>query len=350
MNVNFIRNSNFLYGKNEDRIYQGSNLNTNYPGINQIKKANAIENTYGMSASRMLSQNTSKEQGRVASDIVSESLGYSNTLRTQRSKTKDAALQIKKLQYDFKRISSQILRSKTSNDARQAAGKARREVIRLKRQRQSGEYDDEELQSAIAHAQAMERIARKKMRHLQEEEMVKASGGLCLGSLEENEEQEESIIEEINYSDAEEMQEAVTEEMQDEMQEEMQEEMQLYQEMLQEMMQETMQEMSDELMEQMMVSLDELGGAAVDTDMDPADFKMMKIKHRSEEMKAIAKADGEYLKAVFERYEKAKESVNTDIYGSSGNVGQAVTPIYGLSSAESVNIAGNVSISIDISV
>ncbi|MGN0514120.1 MAG: hypothetical protein ACI4GD_07560 [Lachnospiraceae bacterium] len=338
MNVNFIRNSNFLYGKNEDRIYQGSNLNTNYPGINQIKKANAIENTYGMSASRMLSQNTSKEQGRVASDIVSESLGYSNTLRTQRSKTKDAALQIKKLQYDFKRISSQILRSKTSNDARQAAGKARREVIRLKRQRQSGEYDDEELQSAIAHAQAMERIARKKMRHLQEEEMVKASGGLCLGSLEENEEQEESIIEEINYSDAEEMQEAVTEEMQ------------LYQEMLQEMMQETMQEMSDELMEQMMVSLDELGGAAVDTDMDPADFKMMKIKHRSEEMKAIAKADGEYLKAVFERYEKAKESVNTDIYGSSGNVGQAVTPIYGLSSAESVNIAGNVSISIDISV
>lgn len=126
--------------------------------------------------------------------------------------------------------------------------------------------------------------------------------------------------------------------------------MQLYQEMMQEMMQETMQEMSDELMEQMMFSLDESGGVAVDTDMDPADFKMMKIKHRSEEMKAIAKADGEYLKAVFERYEKVKESVNTDIYGSSGNFGQAFTPIYGLSSAESVNIADNANISIDITV
>ena len=65
MNVNFIRNNNFLYGKNEDRIYQGSNLNKNFPAVNQFKKANAIENAYGMSASRMLSQNMSKEQGRV---------------------------------------------------------------------------------------------------------------------------------------------------------------------------------------------------------------------------------------------------------------------------------------------
>ena len=43
-------------------------------------------------------------------------------------------------------------------------------------------------------------------------------------------------------------------------------------------------------------------------DIDPADLKMMKIKHRNKEMKEIVKADAEYLKAVFGRLEKMKDN------------------------------------------
>ena len=74
---------------------------------------------------------------------------------------------------------------------------------------------------------------------------------------------------------------------------------------------EMMQEMSDslrDLMEEM--GLDGLSDNAVSVnrEMDSADLKMMKIKHRNKEMKEIVKADAEYLKAVFDRLEKMKDN------------------------------------------
>lgn len=66
--------------------------------------------------------------------------------------------------------------------ARLAAAQARREILRLKSQKQSGKYDNEELEAAIEHAKAMERVAKKKARHLEEEEMAKCTGGPCAGS------------------------------------------------------------------------------------------------------------------------------------------------------------------------
>jgi transcription antitermination factor NusG len=104
--------------------------------------------------------------------IVTSTLSYSEALRNQRQQTKNTTLALKKLKYQFKNISSKILRSKTSQAAKQAAGQARREVLRLKRQKQSGNYDDEEIEAAINHAKAMERVAKKKAKHLEEEEMA----------------------------------------------------------------------------------------------------------------------------------------------------------------------------------
>ena len=74
---------------------------------------------------------------------------------------------------------------------------------------------------------------------------------------------------------------------------------------------ELMQEMSDslrDLMEEM--GLDGISDTAVSVnrEMDPADLKMMKIKHRNKEMKDIVKADAEYLKAVFDHLEKMKDN------------------------------------------
>ena len=59
------------------------------------------------------------------------------------------------------------------------------------------------------------------------------------------------------------------------------------------------------------MGMDELSDTmlSVKKDIDPADIKMMKIKHRNKEMKEIVKADAEYLKAVFDRLEKMKDNL-----------------------------------------
>lgn len=287
---------------------------------------------------------TNPYQNALASgNIVSDTVGYADSIRMNRQKNKNTNLQLKKLQYNFKSLSAQILRSKTSVNAKQVASKARREVIRLKAKLRQGEYADEELEGAIKHAQSMERVAKKKARHLQEEEMVKVTGGPCTAELEEREDQKNRPVEEA-------LEDALADQMaledsassiEDEMNEAVWEQMQAYQDMMQtqmaefqdmmEEMQWLMEEMSDSMSEMLEESgLSELEEDMFDTfevEMDPADFKMMKIKHRSKELKEIAEADSEYLKALFQRMEQAKNS-SVQGFGSSG--GSSAVPSGGV--------------------
>ncbi len=299
------------------------------------------------------------------------SMGYADSLRAARTKKKNTALQLKRLFYNFKSISTQILRSKTSLSAKQVAGKARREVIRLRRQRRMDEKCDPELQSAIVHAQAMERVAKKKARHLLEEELMEVTGEPGIGELEEKQEQDrengERVVETtvtteqslFAYSSDSFLQESVTyisgEELEasQEQMEASQEQMQAYQEMvqaqmeeMQEMMQAQMEEMQramdmmteelqremegmmSEFMEEMSQSMKEMleeSGLAdladsmfthTGMEMDYADYKMMKIKHRSKELREIAEADAKYLRALFNRLERAKELSVQGNFGS----------------------------------
>ena len=253
--------------------------------------------------------------------IVTSSLSYSESLRNQRQQTKNTTLALKKLKYQFKNISSKILRSKTSQAAKQAAGQARREVLRLKRQKQSGNYDDDEIQAAIDHAKAMERVAKKKAKHLEEEELAKAAGGIWQGEKVCTDEEERTSETDQN-TDPETEEEVVREasDAQSDMDLEEYDDPQLDQFLLQtsdlmaemsdftsEMMQELFDSMRD-MMEEM--GIDDLSDTmlSVKKDIDPADLKMMKIKHRNKEMKEIVKADAEYLKAVFDRLEKMKDT------------------------------------------
>jgi len=308
---------------------------------------------------RMLSRSGQQEEPGAAFSrgIVEETISYSETLRQSRANAKNTSLQLKKLHYSFKSLSTQILRSKTSTNARQVAGKARREVIRLKRQRLSGEYDEEELESAITHAQAMERAAKKKARHLQEEEMVKVTGGPCAGELGEKEDQENRETDEKledalaarmfyeggdsglqdavaaasqeweqAYQDSLQMQGTELQEMMQVRMWELQQDMEQYADIAAQEMAQVMAEMSDSMEEMLEESgLSELAEDMMEPvviEMDPADLKMMKIKHRSEELRAIAKADAEYLKALFDRLEKSKE---TSLPGISGSNNGAVS-------------------------
>lgn len=278
-----------------------------------------------------------------SSSIFSSTQSYGDSLRAQRQNAKDTSLALKKLKYQFKSISTKILRSKTSLAARQVAGQARREVLRLKREKQSqnSDYDAEELEAAITHAQAMERIAKKKARHLEEEELAKAAGGVCADAeLEEKEaspeEQEaeearaeaalsndgvqgDALTDEaaINYEAASAWN-AVPEGVSAEafqIQPDYEELSRLFENMDLTLsdMEELTSEVLDELSQSMQEMLEEMGFdeltdslLAIKGDMDPADLKLMKIKHRNKEMKEIVKADAEYLKAVFDRMEKEK--------------------------------------------
>lgn len=250
---------------------------------------------------------------------------YSELLRTQRTKAKDVSGKLKKLKYHYKDISSKIMRSKTSAMARQVVSQAKREVLRLKREKQSGKYDSEEIDAAIVHAKAMERIARKKVKHLEEEELAKACGGLCADNQISDERTEEE-----QEKDGTSIDELKREELQHE---DMQQEEFLNDEtiepitisemnvsVLEDLSQELFHEMSEELQDLMSeLGLDELNDSLLvaKRDMDPADLKEMKIKHRNREMKEIVKADNEYLKAYFKYLEKQDSTtVMNNTFGS----------------------------------
>ena len=276
--------------------------------------------------------------------VVDQSQSYADSLRASRTKAKETNLEKKKLQYSYKKISSQIVRSKTSVSARKAASAARREVLRLKRLRASGEYDEEELQISIEHAKSMERIAKKKVAHLQQEEMIERGQNGAMAALEEKEEQtEEKELEEEPIEDEPEDQEYADQEYLDEMQimmADMQDEMAFRMEELSEEMELALQEIAensrdsmDEMMSDMMkmvqdameemdevLELDELANTMVapDPNMSEDDLKMLKMKHRTKEMKDIAKADGEYLKAIMDKYEK-KGVAGTGLSGAASN-------------------------------
>lgn len=287
---------------------------------------------------RMLARDDRNGQMQAANSwsqdsIVTSSLSYSESLRDQRQQTKNTTLALKKLKYQFKNISSKILRSKTSQAAKQAVGQARREVLRLKRQKQNSDSDSEEIEAAIAHAQAMERVAKKKAKHLEEEEMVKAAGGIWQGDrICEEETKDVQDAEAENAQNEEEMSaEGSADEVSGALSAyeyaadsyDISDYIDLgmdafyaqagdFMSEMSDFTSEMMQEMSDslrDLMEEMGLDVESDTVVSVNREMDPADLKMMKIKHRNKEMKDIVKADAEYLKAVFDHLEKMKDNM-----------------------------------------
>lgn len=365
MQVN--RTQFFLIGQSSYFNKQNSQRQNGYGISADSRDGNRADSAQDARARRrMLSADRQEESGAASSDgqktfqaglqtsIVSDNVSYASKIRAGRTKAKDTSLKLKRLRYNFKSISSQILRSKTSVSARQVAGKARREVVRLKRLR-NGEYDEEELQSAILHAQAMERVAKKKMRHLLEEELAKA-GGPCLGELEEKDSEDgteelenssgaqenagEGLDPEGSSSGGELSPELTFAELQRSLEQssvQASETMERMDAMLEKLATSSMgggslSSMMDDMWESMRDLLEDMGledlseglTGAVGRDMDPADLKMMKLKHRLKELKEIAEADSEYLKALFQKL--AKESAATSSRGSFAGGGSSSIP------------------------
>ena len=229
---------------------------------------------------------------------------YAKALKKQRQATNDTALEKKKLKYSFKKISSKIISSKTSAAAREAVSQAKREIQKLKAARRSGKYDEEELAAALDHAKAMERIARKKVHHLEEEEMAKrcsskdeAANTAAVTDIDSTGDDKDPVQEEIDR-----LREDIGDMEKKAENEEYIESENVTNEMIGEIT-EGMEEILDSI-EELSDLMDEL--MQVPTDMDPEDIDAMIIKHRNKEMKDITKADGEYLKALFDHYDRLR--------------------------------------------
>lgn len=203
------------------------------------------------------------------------------------SKRPKAKKKTKRLLYNFKQLSGRILRSKTSGSARMAAAKARETAAQLRKKAQTGEYDDRELEMAIAHADQMVRIAKKKMKHLRAEEMGKYKNRLT--PEEQMQEQAENENDRI-ACETEMAEEMLRKKMEKLMREAMQQ--------LKELERQRETEKFDEMADEMMVASAE--------ELTPEDMDKLKKKHRCDELKDITLADMKYLKAMFDKLEKEK--------------------------------------------
>ena len=231
--------------------------------------------------------------GTVSTEAKLSSFRSRNESKTKSVKIQPKKKKKKRLQYSFKSISNQILMTKTPDSAKQVLTKARGKVAMLQRNLDNDDYDDTELRHAITHAKKMERVGKKRMKHLQEEEMA--------------EQHKDSVMQQDGNGmpelpDQEEEQLEMTEEELRQMMEELQQ-------MMEEYMNETMKTLTEE------TGMDDLADelmVAKQGDMAPEDLQKMKRRHRSEELKEIMEADMKYLKAMINKLEQERqEAVNS---------------------------------------
>lgn len=230
--------------------------------------------------------------------------------------TKQGRKKRKRLRYDFKEVSARILKAKTSGNARAAVTMARSKAAMLRKKQKSSEYDDSELQSAIIHAEKMVRIAKKRLKHLQEEE--KAEKNIRNGQAAFSEEEVQSFDgqEDTDNKESSDISEEIGEEIAKLSKEELEALMQKMKELMEEsseFMEEAggLEELADELMGSM-------------EDIEPTDLELRKKKHRADELREIMEADMKYLKAMFHRLEKEKQGVSS---GVSLELGGAEIPV-----------------------
>ena len=285
---------------------------------------------------RLLSE---RESAPKTKSILESTLSYGKQLRESRVNSKSTSNEMKKLKYSFKDISSQIRKAKTSTNAKQVASKARREVAQLKAKLQTGKYDADELNAAIDHAKAMERAAKKKARHLEEEELIKitdktAGAGLTASELEEKlEEETDKAIEEFEAEQEEEME--AMEEVQQMIEESVEESMEEVTEDMYDLLADSMEDMMEETLENLMDGM----MIVTDYEMTEDEFNAYRQKHRASEDKAMLEADAKYLKAIFDMYSKK-------MGGSSGNI----PGMSGASAAGSFDIVSPISVDAGVSI
>ena len=200
----------------------------------------------------------------------------------------------KRLPYSFKQMSREIREVKTSVSARPLVTRIQAKLSWLSKKLRSGEYGDSEITAAILHAAAMEKIAKRKVRHLEEEEAAENENTALNAPGEEEEiygkdELEKSLEENEDISD----------------------------EKMRQMMEE-IKELEEELAEDMMSELQDMISSS-GKKMSEEEIKELKRDHRNKEDRQLTIADLKYLKALFDRLEQEKRQTSSGIAQSIDN-------------------------------
>lgn len=241
-------------------------------------------------------------------------------VRVHKSKSSSSGKLKKRLPYNFKQLSRQISQAKTSDSARSLVSKMQAKLSWLYKKLKSGEYGEREVSAAIIHAASMERIAKRKVKHLEEEEAAENGGGIGYAGEDE----------EIYGKD--ELKESMKEnqEISDEMMRKMMEEIE---ELEKELAEESLSEMQDMLscapgdMRSSHSAKQNSGWMRRPADdewrgqyiLSEEEIDELKRKHRNSEEKQLTKADLRYLKALFDGLEQEKRQLASGIgSGSSG--------------------------------
>ena len=252
---------------------------------------------------------TGSSDGYMKVELYNRDGSYAGTMTVSTSKTskskktsKSAQKKYKKLQYNFKRLSNQIMRTKTSTNAKQLVTKAKFQIADLRMKLLSGDYNYQDIHNALVHAEKIARVAKKRMKNLEEEEYIEKTGRREDPNSEELKEKQEDQNKQEEIIDTTGMSQEELEKLAQELQEEM--------ERIEDELEEVMQK-AEQLMEEF------VQGSKLQ--MDPKDLEELKKKHRAEELRDIMKADMEYLKALFNKLAREKEAAGSSSSGSSEN-------------------------------
>lgn len=211
---------------------------------------------------------------------------------------------LEKEKYNYKDVSTKIQQAKTSSSAGQAVIAAKRKVLEIKRKISSGKGDAKELQLALTHAKRMEMVARKKKHHLELEELVENTQKRDekLDKMEEASQDIRQNLTSVAEEKVYEAEDAIFEEREDMLDETMEAFEDSGLEVSEDMMAELNQmisEFGEEELRELEESMEMLENMEViDPHMSKEDLEDLKRKHRSAEMKAMVKADMDYLKEM----------------------------------------------------
>ena len=300
-------------------IYNTQDVKKNNSFINNKSSAGA-KNTNKSGQGTEIITYTDKE-GRTHKTFIGKGTDVVETMREAVRTTNNDEVKVKKrLNYSYQKVSSMVIMAKTSVSASKAVLAARRSLSDLKRKLKNSDCSDEEKEAALTHASRMIRVAYKKKKNLELEELVEKTM-----DADEREENSENVGEEIsldNEWDTSGEEDEGSDNLEDGLDEYGNNELEIcgdeYSEVVGELTEENFDvndslgaseeiiseddigELMDEFISEMNEEINELLDAMeiVNPHMDEEHFKKLKTKHRCDEQKDIVKADMDYLKSM----------------------------------------------------
>ncbi len=116
---------------------------------------------------------TVREMGNSSLSADKVRSNYQKGMNAYKKSSKSSNKKVKRLQYNPREISSQIMRASRLQSASQVLVRAKGKLASVLRCKGTGQYNEEDIRIASLHASKMVKCARKKVENLREEDLMK---------------------------------------------------------------------------------------------------------------------------------------------------------------------------------